>query len=223
MISGLNIDIRKGKAVEQRGRLIGKNKSYEKTCLEKMDVRIDRLKPATFKIILDILNDFTLPRPGEQYRIRTQQQLNLIAIILRIVAIETVIDELTIATYTLNREAFGVLIDLLKSQKIQKLSLFLASSYSFRDKQYYEYLKYIAPKLHDSYDFHLAFAWIHLKVMLVWCGDNWYQSEGSMNFSTNNQVEQILFENRKDSYDYDYQFLHETLKAHNTKALEIVC
>ena len=116
---GLNIDIRKGKAIEQRGRLIGKNKEYEKTCLEQMDIRIDKLKPSTFHIILDILNDFRLPGPGEQLRIRTQQQINLIAIILRIVEIHQTIDELTIASYTLNREAFGILVDFLRSKRIK--------------------------------------------------------------------------------------------------------
>jgi hypothetical protein len=64
--------------------------------------------------------------------------------------------------------------------------------------------------------------WSHLKITLARCGNNFYQFEGSMNYSMNNMAEQIVFENNKDLYDFDYYFIIETMQDTNNKALEII-
>lgn len=194
-----------------------------KIFLDKWDIRKEKIKDATYLILNNVLTDLILPLPGEQLRIRTQQQINLFSIILKILETHKKIDELTIVTYTLNKVVYSVLIDLLKKNHIGRLNLFLASAYIFRDKEYYEKLKNEAAEFKDKYDYHLVFAWLHLKISLVKCGGNFYQFEGSMNYSSNNMAEQILFENNKITYDHDYNFISKIITNHDNKALEIIC
>lgn len=226
MFDDLDLDIEVGFArdeADMKKQTSEKYKENVRVFLRDLDIRIDSIKSPTFWIINNVLEDFTLPLPGQQLRIRTQQQINLISFILKIIETHGTINELVIATYTLNREAFSILFDLLQGGKIQKLSLFLASSYSFRDKEYYAYLKSTAASLKDKYDFHLVFAWLHFKITLVRCGESYYQFEGSMNYSMNNMAEQIVFENRRETYEYDHNFIHRTMTDRTNKALEIIC
>jgi len=38
----------------------------------------------------------------------------------------------------------------------------------------------------------------------------------------NNMAEQIIFENNKELYDFDYEFISKTMQDTNNKALEII-
>lgn len=76
-----------------------------KIFLDKINIRSEDIRSQTAKIAKS-LNDFQMPLPREQVRIRTQTQLNLISIILKLAHLHELIDELTIATYTLNKETF---------------------------------------------------------------------------------------------------------------------
>lgn len=225
MFNNLNLDVNidLAKPEQKQEEPPEKYRQNVKVFLEKLDVRVDKIKTPTFQIIHNVVRDLILPEPGQQLRIRTQQQINLISIIIKIIETHETAEEVTIATYTLNQEALSVLLDLLRSNRIKKLSLFLASSYSFRDKAYYEHLKNTAQRLARKYDLHLVFAWLHLKITLVRCAGNYYQIEGSMNYSMNNMAEQILFENRKETYEHDYDFMRKTITEQNNKALEIIC
>ncbi len=194
-----------------------------KLFLSENNIRGDIFNKPTFQIIKNVLADLRLPKKGEQIRIRTQQQINLLSMILKIIDVHKKINELTIATYTLNRFSMETFSDLLKSKAISKLNLFISSSYEFRDKKYCEELKEFALSLNKSCDVHLCFGWSHFKITLAKCKNNFYQIEGSMNYSTNNMAEQLLFENNKKTYLHDYKFITEVMVDTNNKALEIIC
>mgnify|MGYP000309158265 CR=1 FL=1 len=193
-----------------------------KIFIESIDVRPNHFTKQTFDIIRNI-GDFRLPEKGEQIRIRTQTQLNLISMLMKIVSVHGGIEELTIATYTFNREAFSVVEDFLVSGRVPKINLFIASSYSFRDKKWFEELKSSALRLSEDYDYHLTFGWSHLKITLAKTGDDYYQFEGSMNYSTNNLAEQTVFENNRRLYEYDYNFIDKIMKNSSHKATEVIC
>lgn len=194
-----------------------------KIFLKSIDVRPHTFTRQSFKIIKN-LKDFRLPEPGEQLRIRTQTQINLISIIMKIISAHGKIEDLTIATYTLNRESISVIEDFIKSGRVGKVNLLIASSYSFRDKKWFSELKETAIRLSGAgYDFHMAFAWSHFKITLARAGKNYYQFEGSLNYSTNNMAENLVFENSKDTYDHDYEFINNIMLDHENKALEVIC
>lgn len=199
-----------------------KIQASSKLFLDKLQIYPEKIKKITLGI-LENINDLELPKPGEQFRIRTQTQLNLISTVLKIVADHKFIEELTVTTYTLNKEAFDIFKQLVKSKRVEKLNLFVSSAYLFRDPTHSTALKKGCLELSKKYPITLCFAWSHFKITLAKCGDNFYQSESSMNFSMNNMAEQILICNDKAIYDFDYEFVMKTCRASNHKALEIIC
>lgn len=194
-----------------------------KLFLDVAKIRTENIKPKTFRIINNAIEDLRLPVSGEQIRIRTQQQFNMLALVMAIANQHKKIDELTITTYTFNNEAWNAIIDMLKSGMISKLNLMLASSYAFRDKKRYEMMKRTAIALSRDFDISLIFSWCHFKITLARCDENFYQVEGSMNYSTNNMAEQLSFSNDRDLYEFDYDFIHNLMTSRNLKSLEIIC
>lgn len=203
--------------------------SFDKRYREDIKIFLEENRIFTIKskriiyMLSKIFDDLTLPLPGEQFRIRTQQQMNLIVLVLRILKEHGTIDELTIATYTLNKEAFNIIKDLIKTGKIKKFNIFLASSNRFRNEDHLNYLINESRNLVEI-GFYISFvlAWSHFKITLARCGNNFYQFEGSMNYSMNNMAEQIVFENNKELYGFDYDFITNVMQDTENKALEII-
>lgn len=200
-----------------------KLQEYAKKFLLENDIRESVFNKKDIQIIDNVLSQFRLPEPGEQIRIRTQQQINLISLVLKTVDAHKIIDELTISTYTFNRKSLESVSDLVRSGGIKKLNMLISSSYSFRDPKYFQELKDQFFKLSKKYDVHLSFVWLHFKITLMKCGGNFYQHEGSMNYSTNNMAEQLLIENSGDTYDHDYDFLTKIIFDRKNAATEVIC
>jgi hypothetical protein len=207
----------------------GKDFSTSEKYKTEVKIFLDRMKikeiksSKTIKMIMYAFDNLRLPVPSEILRIRTQQQINLIAIILKILKKHKKIEELTVATYTFNKKAFNIIKDLICAQKIKKINIFLASSIRFRSENHLNYLINESKKLKNK-GFQISFvlAWSHFKITLAKCGNDYYQFEGSMNYSTNNMAEQLVFENNKDMYDFDYNFITKIMQDTKNKALEII-
>jgi len=208
-----------GPSSKARKNASDKYKDNAKIFLETMDIfDLKNIKKSTYKYIYH-RDGIPIPEKGEQIRIRTQCQLNLISVILAIVSRHSQIEELTIATYTLNRESMSILMQLKNAGKIKKISLLIASSYGYRDPKWKAEIEAICIKSGIS----LTFAWLHFKITIAKCGNNYYQFEGSMNYSTNNMAEQIIFENNEWLYDHDFNLINTVMKDSENKALEFIC
>ncbi len=198
--------------------------SLAKEFLDKIDLKSSFVKNRTILMIENMKKDFRLPIVGEQIRLRFQQQISLISIVLFVLHSHRKIKELTISTYTLNRESLLILGEMARKGRIEKINFLVASSYSFRDKKYFNYLKTFCKTLNeDGFNVHLSFAWIHLKITLMAAGENFYQMEGSLNYSTNNMAEQLLIENDQGIYNYDYNFINRIILNRESKAIENIC
>ena len=188
------------------------------------EMRIFEIKPEKIVgMIIKAFDDLKLPLSGEQLRIRFQQSINLIVLILRILKEHGTIDELSIVTYSLNKIAFNILRDTIQAGKIKKVNFVLSSSNRFRNEKHLNYLINESKALFENnFDISFVMAWTHSKITLARCGENYYQFEGSMNYSMNNMAEQIIFENNKELYDFDYELISKTMQDTNNKALEII-
>jgi len=195
-------------------------KKKAKEFLFENNIRQSIFTESDFLIINNVLTDLRLPKKKQQLRIRTQQQINLISIVFKIIEIHKKIDELTISTYTFNRKSLNSIIDLVKGKKILKFNLLLSSSYSFRDAKYLAEVKELMILLSKKNHISFSMVWSHFKITLIKCGSDYYQHEGSMNYSTNNMAEQIVFENNKKNYDYDYEFLTKIIFDKKLKSIE---
>jgi hypothetical protein len=192
-----------------------------KQILDEMDIRTTKATKQTLQV-LSRLDDIILPAPGEQIRIRTQAEVNMIALVLAVLRRHGRIDQMAIATYTLNVEAWDILRSMVRGGKVRSCYLLLASSYSFRHPEQYVGFKRDAVELALHHDFHLAFAWSHFKITLLKCGSDHYQIEGSLNYSRNNMAEQMLFENNAETYLHDYDFITRLMIDRGRKATEVI-
>lgn len=181
------------------------------------------LKPTMYKIIASAA-DITLPPLGHTLKIRTQTQLNMISLVLTALTQHETIDELVITTYTLNLDIFTLLTEMVKNGQVKSLTLLLSSSYGFRLPENKRHFAEAAAALnHAGHDVHLVFAWLHFKITLMRCGRNFYNIEGSMNYSTNNMAEQLSIDNDQQAYEFDRQFIGEITSRTSNSALEVIC
>jgi len=193
---------------------------FDKLFLEKNHIyKCDHFSKKTL-LYMPNIRELKPPEKGEQLRIRTQQRFNLLLVLLILIENYEVVDEITIASYTFNKETFYTLIQMLENGKLKRLNLVLAPFFKIRQFKYYEELKNVCKKTNNV---HLTFAHSHLKITVIKAGENYYQMEGSMNYSANQMAEQIVIENNKDVYDFDYNFLLNILAKRKNKALEYVC
>lgn len=210
-------------ALQQQALTSDAYKDRVKIFLNELRIHKDIVKNSTYRIIYKILTDFTLPKKDEQMRIRTQQQINLITLILKMIEVHHEIDILTIATYTLNKEAFSILQDLIYDRRIHRCVLFLASSYGYRSPEEYERFKATIQNFQSQgFDVYLVFAWLHFKITMAQCDENFYHIEGSMNYSTNNMAEQLICENSREIYEFDEALFRDIIITRERTDLEII-
>lgn len=194
-----------------------------KIFLESVHVNTNPLRKKMFKLIQDVEDDIPLPAIGEQVRIRTQVSLNMLALLLKVIRSHGEAQSVTIATYSFETSSLNALLEIFEAGKISELSLFLSDSTSFRYKNFGEIERKILSLKKKGFNVRLAFATTHLKITLIQCGENYYQIEGSMNYSINNLCEQVSIENCKETYDYDFNLINNIMPAIKSKMLRVVC
>ncbi len=195
-----------------------------KIFLESCHVHTKEIKNKIFVLMQDVMEEIPVPKKGFQIRIRTQVSMNMLSYFLKILKKHNTVDCLTIATYSFDKSSLLIILDLVKSGAVKVLKLILSDTYSYRYKSQYEQLKVKMSDLkHMGYNVSLVFCTNHMKITLIQCGKDYYQIEGSMNYSVNNLCEQISIENCKETYDHDYKLLVDIIPDLKNKALEVVC
>ena len=193
------------------------NSTNARKLVDGVRLREATLGPQTMKILSSLKTCIT-PKKKHQLRIRTHMELNMISVLISLLQNREA-DEVIIATYTLNKEAFDILLNLVEAGVIKKLRFMLASSLRFRDPKHVEYMT--SKVLEHPGKIHLVFAYSHFKITLVAVQDYRYQIEGSMNYSRNNSAENLLIEENEVQYEFDRSFLLE-LMIKKGRAVEVV-
>ncbi len=208
----------------KNGRNICERCEKSKIFLESVHINVDDIKNKMFVLIQDVKKEIPIPEKGKQVRIRTQVSMNMLAVLLKILDKHKKIDDLVIATYSFDRNSVIAVLDLFKAGKIKSFGLLLSDTYSYRYKNLYEKIKKEMLFLKKSgLNCWLVFATNHMKITLIKCKGNYYQIEGSMNYSVNNLCEQVSIENCKETYDRDFKLLSEIIPSFENFALERVC
>lgn len=140
-----------------------------------------------------------LPGENEVFFIETTNSFNAFTFIVYIVKYVGVIDELFIATYSINQRILSSLTRRLQKNEIRRVHLYIADS-----------IKNRVPKIKDQLDimqeqfknFTVEYAWTHKKVIAIRVGDDYFVVEGSGNFSENSAEEQYVFVKSKQLYDF---------------------
>lgn len=190
-----------------------------KTLIEGVLLKEVHIDKRTYRVLSELDAGLITPKNGSQVRIRVQSEINMISVVIALLQ-NRIADEVIIATYSLNKEALDILCALIDAGTIKKLHVMMASSISFRAPDHKSYMTRCAL---ERKNFSLAYVYSHLKITLIKIGDIKYQVEGSMNYSRNNSAENLLIEENAEMYDFDRDFVINTMTNENQKAVEIIC
>jgi len=141
------------------------------------------------------------PKEGEQYRIITEKQFNAYALILHVIG-NDVIEEMHLAIYRINQPTVTSIIDLINSHRIKKAT-FVISSFFNQTKKPEQWAITLRDFCDENDRCTHIYTHNHAKVLAVKTekGDH-FVFEGSGNMSDNARIEQYLYENNRQSYEF---------------------
>jgi len=146
------------------------------------------------------------PKQNEQYRIITEKQFNAYALILHLLETRD-IDEMYLAIYRINEPTVNSIIDFILSGKIKK-SVFVISNFFNQTKKPEKWaikLKTFCYE-HPEITSHV-YTHNHSKILAIKSRSDYFVFEGSGNMSNNARIEQYLYENNKQSYDFHKEWM----------------
>lgn len=150
-----------------------------------------------------------LPKKNEQIRIITQQMFNAYAILLWIMS-KKEIKELIMTTYSFDKNTLTGIEEIVNNNRIPEIT-FLIANLIKHDKPQYR-ARFIELSENNT-NFTYIEAYNHTKIIAVKTkDDNYYVVEGSGNLSANARIEQYMFENCKESFDFHKSWITDIVK-----------
>ena len=140
------------------------------------------------------------PLYGQQYRIVTEKQFNAYALILYLLQTE-IIEELNIAIYRINEPTVVSIIELIEQGKIKRAN-FVISNFFNQTKKPEKWAILLRDYCSKSDKCTHRYTHNHAKVVTIKTNSGYYVFEGSGNMSDNARIEQYVFENNKDVFDF---------------------
>lgn len=142
-----------------------------------------------------------IPKPNEQYRIITEKQFNSFALIINLLQTRN-IDELYLAIYRINEPTVATLTEFIDNGRI-KYAAFVLSSFFNATKKPEVWTKVLSEYCQNNPEkTKHTYAHIHAKVMAAKSKDDYFVFEGSGNMSDNARIEQYVYENNKQVFDF---------------------
>lgn len=156
-----------------------------------------------FQLINNLKFKINIPESDNSLNhIITQKQLNAFSLILSVIEQKKEIDFLQLMSYTFDEKTVHSLYHLLNEGKIKKMQILMTETASFRIPKIYKLLKDL---FSNNEKVNLCFYWVHSKIHLLKCKNEYYVIDGSGNFSMNAQVEHYNFFKSKDIYNFHYE------------------
>lgn len=163
------------------------------------------------KLKAKALSDLCIkPLHGEQYRIITEKQFNAFAFILTLIETE-IIEEMHMAIYRINEATVTSLINYIDAGRILKAS-FVISSFFNQTKKPEKWAIKLKQFCDENENCKHAYVHNHAKVVAVKTKTGFYVFEGSGNMSDNARIEQYIYENSKDIYEFHKEWINKLAK-----------
>lgn len=167
-------------------------------------IKNDKIHFAKAKKLSDLCG---FPKKDEQYRIVTEKQFNAYALILHILQ-DRQIDEMYLAIYRINEPTVSSIIDFIVSGRIKKAT-FIISSFFNQTKKPEQWAIKLRKFCEENENCRHIYTHNHAKVLAIKSGEDYFVFEGSGNMSDNARIEQYLYENNKQSYDFHKNWMLE--------------
>lgn len=166
-------------------------------------IKNDQLALIVAKRLDDLCKE---PKPGEQWRIITEKSFNAFALIMHVLCTRK-IKELYLATYRINEPTVRTLIERIDSGEIEKATFVISSFFNQtkKPKRWSIMLKEYADK---SPRCRQVYTHNHSKIVAIHSdADDYFVFEGSGNMSDNARIEQYVYENSREMFDFHKQWM----------------
>lgn len=200
------------------GYLESKNKYFDLSDLKKSkkpaelssDILCEKfLQIHTEKIesIKDLKGRF--PEGSEIFFLWTVNSFNAFTFIPYIIKECEPIERLILSTYSINSRIVDSLTRYIDKGDIKSMELFISESMRFRMPKVVEHLGSVITK--HSNIISVQYVWNHSKVTLIESAGNYFDIEGSGNWSENAKHEQYIFLNNKTVFDFRAKWIKNEL------------
>ena len=139
-----------------------------------------------------------IPIENEIFFLWTVNSFNAFTFIPYIIKECGVIEELVIATYSINIRIINSLIRLIDKQLIVSVVIIISDSIRQTNTKVYDHLLSVTAQK----PIRVIYAWNHAKVALIRAGGNFFDVEGSGNWAENAKHEQYIFLNSKRVFEF---------------------
>jgi len=182
----------------------GENKSSKivEQKAKKRIIKNDKIHRLKAKALSDLC---IKPELDEQWRIITEKQFNAYALILYLIESE-IIEEMHLAIYRINEPTVRSIIDLIDSGRIKKAT-FVISNFFNQTKKPERWALMLRAYAERKQNVNHKYTHNHAKVLCVKTKTGYYVFEGSGNMSDNARIEQYLFENNKEIYEFHKEWM----------------
>jgi hypothetical protein len=150
------------------------------------------------------------PLKNEQYRIITEKQFNAYALILYVLESE-LIEEMYLAIYRINEPTVESIIDFIEGGKIKK-AVFIISNFFNQTKKPEKWAARLMVFCKTKENCKFVYIHNHSKVLALKTKNDYFVFEGSGNMSDNARIEQYLFENNKETFEFHKEWMLNLIK-----------
>jgi len=150
------------------------------------------------------------PLPNEQYRIITEKQFNAYALILHLLETEEIVD-MYLAIFRINEPTVASIIDFIEARKIKRAT-FVISNFFNQTKKPEKWAIKLKRFCDDSPYCEHIYTHNHSKVLAVeTVSGGFFVFEGSGNMSDNARIEQYVYENNKEVYEFHKDWMRRLI------------
>ena len=146
-----------------------------------------------------------LPDEDEIYFIWTISSFSGFTFIPLIINECGIIDELTLATYSINKRILNALTKLIQDKSILSVNILISDALQYQLPKVYEHLRSVIAH-HDNIT--VRYGWNHAKIACIRSGEHKFVVEGSGNWGENAQHEQYIFTRSNKIYEFRKNEIH---------------
>lgn len=158
--------------------------------------RFDRLEMIRLNNLKELIG--RLPEENELMFIETKKSFNAFTFIVFVIKSVGNINDLFIATYSINQRIMNALCRYQDKGQIKRINIEISASIRFRSPKIYEQLK----RFTTERDWKISYAWTHRKISCMATDDGHFVAEGSGNFGENSLIEQYIFTKSSQLYAF---------------------
>lgn len=142
-----------------------------------------------------------IPQKGEIFFLQSEKAFNAFTFIPWL-AKNYFIEEIFASTYSISRRVVEAIQQMQSSGQIGEVTLLISDSMPKRNPKTVDVIEAVA---NGNPNFNIKYHWNHSKVSLIKTKEFWLILEGSGNWSENAQVEQYVFANDENVYNFRKQ------------------